>query len=85
MVLVQHECLWNLVGREWGGWKIHTVYQEFPKLPAEGIAGRLESIHILIICLQVDEVALGVAMGGHPPGEVLGNVSEFCIVLAWLG
>lgn len=84
VVLVQCERPRDLVGRERGGRNVHIVHQEVPKLPAQGAAGHLEGIHVLVVCLGASEAALGVAMGGQAPGEVVGTVSELCVVPAWL-
>lgn len=63
--LVQRERPRDLVGRERGGRDVHVVHQEVPKLPAQGAAGRLEGIHVLVICFGAGEVALGVAVGSQ--------------------
>ena len=84
MVLVQRERPRDLVGRERGGWNVHAVHQEVPKLPAQGAAGRLEGVRVLVIRLGASEAALGVAVGGQAPGEVVGTVSELGVVPAWL-
>ena len=84
VVLVQRERPRDLVGRERGGWNVHAVHQEVPKLPAQGAAGRLEGVRVLVIRLGAGEAALGVAVGGQAPGEVVGTVSELGVVPAWL-
>lgn len=68
-----------------GGRHLHIVHQKVPEIPAQGVAGRLEGVYVLIIRLGACEAALGVAMGGQAPGQVVGTVSEFCVVPARLG
>lgn len=82
MVLVQRKRPGDLVNGERGGRDVVGVRGELPELLAQGVAGGLVGVDVLVVRLGAGEARFGVGVGAESPREVVRAVPELRVVAA---